>query len=249
VLIETYDDNLSGAIVFSKNKFDLLTNFVIVNKADPELSKNLDYKEVSELISKPVKKNLILYRLLTNDPNLDPYSSKISYYLKLEKKIEIVYFDPIFLLKDLEHLKITLPKEKFRFKIQQVGYKTKRIVDDTVIYEEHFCNDLTEKEAEQKNDSIIAKNMLSQKIKNEGANNQELRNSPEEVFENIYSEISKKERKFYHIEKKETSKRVTDVSRETNFEEVKGDRDFFSRVNKKMKGKETYKSSTLKMFQ
>ena len=106
-----------------------------------------------------------------------------------------------------------------------------------------------ENEAKKKNDSIIAKNMLSQKIKNEGANNQELSNSTEEVFENIYSEISKKESKFYNIEKKETFKRVTDVSRETNFEEVKGDRDFFSRVNKKMKGKETYKSSALKMFQ
>ncbi|MCK5458115.1 MAG: hypothetical protein KAI45_13385, partial [Melioribacteraceae bacterium] len=165
MLIETYENNKCGAIVFSKNKFDLLTNFVIVDKTKPDVSKNIDYKEVSKLINKPVKKNLILYRLLTNDPNLDPYSSKISFFLKLKDKIEVVYFDPIFLLKDLEHLNITIPKKEFRFKIQQVGYKTKLIEDETVIYEEHFCNDLSDKEAKDKNDSLIAESMLLQKIK------------------------------------------------------------------------------------
>jgi len=249
VLIETYEDNKNGSIVFSKNKFDLLTNFVIVNKSNPDVSTFINYKDVSKLINTPVKKNLILYRLLTNDPNLDPYSSKISFYLKLEDKIEVVYFDPIFLLKDLEHLKLTIPKRDFKFKIQQVGYKSKSIVEQSVIYEEHFCNDLTNDEAKNKNDSIIAEKMLSLKMATESSNTQELNNSQEKIFNNIYLEISKKESKFYSRERKETSKSVAATKRETKFKEVKKDRDFFSRVNKKENKKENYKSSTLKMFQ
>lgn len=248
MLIETYEDNKCGSIVFSKNKFDLLTNFVIVDKTEPDTSKNIDYKEVSTLINKPVKKNLIFYRLLTNDPKLDPYSSKISFFLKLKDKIEVVYFDPIFLLKDLEHLKITIPKEEFKFKIQQVGYKTELITDDSVIYEEHFCNDLSDEEAKNKNDSLIAESMLLQKIKTSNSDIHELNITKEEIFKNIYSEISESECKFYNVEKSDSSKRDSIPKRETKIAEVKSDRDFFSRVNKKKNRKEDYRSSTLKMF-
>jgi len=248
VLIETYEANMSGSIVFSKNKFDFLTNFVIINKTQPDVTKYLDYKEISTLINKPVKKNLILYRLLTNNEDLDPFTSKIGFFLKLEKKIEVVYFDPIFILKDLEHLKITIPKDEFRFKIQQVGYKTKSINDELIIFEEDFCFELSEEEAKNQNDSIFAEKMLSSKINNENLTNHKLNKSKQDLFKKFHSEMSKKESKFYNLEKKETANNESYPNREINIVEVKDDRDFFSRVKHKKNKNEDYKSSTLKMF-
>lgn len=248
MLIETYGDNNSGTIIFSKNKFDFITNFVIVNKAEPDFTKNIDFKEIGLFIDKPVKKNLILYRLLTNDEDLDPFTSKIGFFVKLEEKIEIVYFDPIFILKDLEYLKITLPKEEFRFKIQQVGYKTKSIVDESIIYEEYFCIDLSNDEAKNQNDSIFAETMLSLKKNNEDSNNKELNKSKLDLFKSVHPEISKRESKFYNLAKSENYKSESYHKRETKIIEVKGDRDFFARVSQKKNKKEDYKSSTLKMF-
>ena len=90
--------------------------------------------------------------------------------------------------------------------------------------------------------------MLLQKIKTRNSNTQELNISKEELFKNIYSEISESECKFYNVEKSDSSKRDSNPKRESKIAEVKVDRDFFSRVNKKKNRKEDYKSSTLKMF-
>ncbi|MCF6270562.1 MAG: hypothetical protein L3J41_12680 [Melioribacteraceae bacterium] len=248
MLIETYEYNNYGSIIFSKNKFDFLTNFVIVDKSNPEITKNLDFKEISTFINKPVKKNLILYRLLTNDEDLDPFSSKIGFFIKLEKKIEIVYFDPIFILKDLEFLKITLPKDEFMFKIQQVGYKTKTILDESVIYEEHFCVDLSDDEAKNQNDSIFAETMLSLKNSSLDLNKEKLNKPKLDMFKNAHPEMSKRESKFYNLEKFENYKNNSYPKRETKIVEVKDDSDFFKRVSHKKSKKEDYKSSTLKMF-
>jgi len=248
LLIETYEHNKSGSIVFSKNEYDFLTNFVIVDKSEPEISKNLDFKEISTFINKPVKKNLILYRLLTNDEDLDPFSSKIGFFIKLEKKIEIVYFDPIFIMKDLEFLKITLPKDEFMFKIQQVGYRTKTILDDSVIYKEHFCIDLSGDEAKNQNDSIFAETMLSLKNTIGDSNKKDFLNSDIGLYKNVKQEMSKRDSKFYNLEKFENYKSDSYPKRESKIVEVKGDRDFFSRVSHKKSKKEDYKSNTLKMF-
>ena len=245
MLIETYEDNESGSIIFSKNKFDFLTNFVIVDKSKPEISKNLDFKEISTFINRPVKKNLILYRLLTNDEDLDPFTSKIGFFVKLKDKIEIVYFDPIFILKDLEYLNISIPKEEFRFKIQQVGYKTKSIVDDSVIYEEHFCIDLSDDEAENQNDSIFAETMLSLKKHNVVATSKQVSQSSLDLFKNVIHDNEEEDSKFYNLEKSENYKNESLPKRETKILEVKDDRDFFSRVSQK---KKEFNNSTLRMF-
>jgi len=248
VLIETYDDDKSGSIIFSKNKFDFLTNFVIVDKLIPDITNIIDYKEISTLLNNSVKKNLILYRLLTNDENLDPFTSKIGFFLKLKEKIEIVYFDPIFILKDLEHLKIRLPKDEFRFKIQQVGYRSKSIVDYSVIYEEYFCIDLSDEEAKNQNDSIFAETMLSLKINSEDSSNKEINKSKQDIFKNIQSEFVEKDVEFYNLEKSESFESKYNPKRETKIAEDIGDQDFFSRVTKNKNKKTEYKSSTLKMF-
>jgi len=158
LLIETKDN--SGIIVYSKNEFNFLTNFVLVNKNNPDEREFMDFKEVSLFINKPVKKNLILYRLLTNDEELDPFSSKLGFFIKLHDKIEIVYFDPIFIFKDIQNLDISLPENEFKTKIQQVGYVTKSVQDENIIFEEKFSINMSEDEAKNQNDAELAKSML-----------------------------------------------------------------------------------------
>jgi hypothetical protein len=245
VLIETYE-NKSGSLVFSKNKFDFLTNFVHVSKSEPDVTRMLDFKEIGNFINKPVKKNLIVYRLLTNDEDLDPYSSKLGFFLKVKEKVEIVYFDPIFILKDIEHLKITIPMDEFVFKIQQVGFRTDSIIDDTVIFKEHFAIDMSEEEAENQNDSIFAETMLSVTNKNQVELMQD--ENRKKVFDSIKHTRNISNNKFYNLEKSESSSLNQPPKRETKLVEVKGDRDFFQRVASKKNRAKEYDSSTLKMF-
>ncbi|MBU1115346.1 MAG: hypothetical protein KKE09_09445, partial [Bacteroidetes bacterium] len=196
MLIESYDNNNFGTIIYSENKFDFLTNFTRINRNEPEIHELIDFKEVSAYISKPVKKNLILYRLLTNDENLDPFSTKLGFFVKLKNKIEVVYFDPIFIIKDIDNLRLTIPKSEFKYIIQQVGYRTKALTEDTAIYEESFSIEMSEEEAENQNDSVFAESMLSL---NGSAKKKNLNYNSEadiNTFRNIASELNKLDKQF-----------------------------------------------------
>jgi hypothetical protein len=70
--------------------------------------------------------------------------------------MELVYFDPVFAIKDLRHLKFDLDPEKFRFKIQQVGYTSLTRKDTESNYSEVFNIDLRAVEAQNQNDKIFA---------------------------------------------------------------------------------------------
>jgi len=243
MLIELFDHNF-GTIIYSENKFDFLNNFTIVNRSEPDVHEHIDFKEVSLYLSKPVKKNIILYRLLTNDENLDPFSSKLGYFLKLQSKIEVVYFDPIFIIKDIENLKLTIPQSEFRFIIQQVGFRTRNLTEDSAIFEESFSIEMNEEEAKNQNDSIFAESMLSLSPKRKVLN----KNNEEELntFKNVATELNNLDKQFYHIDginNKNTTYIEERFTRDTKSEE----NDFFSRVKLK-KDRKDYKSSTLKMF-
>ena len=243
MLIETNDKKNVGTIIFSENKFDFVTNFTKINKREPDHHVKIDFKEVSDFISQPIEKSLILYRLITNDENLDPFSSKLGYFIKVIDSIEVVYFDPIFIIKDIENLKFTIPKKEFRFKIQQVGFRTKSIKGETAIYEERFSINMSDIEAQNQNDSLFAETMLSIKgglnIK-KGVRNVDKDNNS---FEKVSTEFSKKEKQFYRLDGNDKRKNSTYVKQANREEEGS----FFARV-KLRKEKDEYKSNTLKMF-
>ncbi len=245
MLIETYEGK-SGFVVFSKNKLDFLTNFVVVSKEEPDNTRLLDFKEIGLFINKPIKKNLILYRLVTNDQELDPFNSKLGFFLKVQGKMEILYFDPVFIFKDLEHLKITIPKDEFIFKIQQVGFRTDSIDDDTVIFKEHFSIDMTNDEAKNQDDSIFAETMLLVGNKNnfEIFNNE----SRKKASNSLVNIGSGSDNKFYKIDKNVIPKEQDAPISKTELEESKGDSVFLKRVISKKNKKNNYDSNTLKMF-
>lgn len=157
MLLETLDILENDILIYSNNRFDLKNNFKIIFKRDKiKRAQNIDYSEVSEFIKEPTPKNLIVYRLLTNNKKLDAFSTKFGYFLKVAGKMELVYFDPIYAIKDLIHLKFDLNQFQFRFKIQQVGFTSSSVINNEADYQEVFSIDLKVDETETQNDSMYA---------------------------------------------------------------------------------------------
>ncbi len=157
MFLETLDVRRNDVLIYSHNRFDFNNNFKIVFKKEPiKRPHSISYFEVCEFVKDPVPKNLIVYRLLTNVPELDSYSTKYGYFIRIEGRMELIYFDPIFAIKDLRHLRFNLDPEQFRFKIQQVGLTYSGKAELEANYSEVFSFDLSAQEAQNQNDKIFA---------------------------------------------------------------------------------------------
>ncbi|MCX7875446.1 MAG: hypothetical protein N2321_04670 [Melioribacteraceae bacterium] len=163
MFLETLDYRANDVLIYSQNKFNFNDNFKIIYKNEKvKRIRNISYFEVCSIVKNPAPKNLIVYRLLTNVNHLDAYSTKYGYFIQINGKVELIYFDPIFALKDLRHLRFDLDPDKFRFKIQQVGLTSlTRKIDPTgkpleADFSEVYSFDLKAIEAQHQNDKIFA---------------------------------------------------------------------------------------------
>ncbi len=114
----------------------------------------IDFLDVCEFISDQTYKNIIAYKLLTNVKNLDPYSTKYGYFIKVNEKLELFYLDPCYAIKDLKHLKLNVSPTDFRFKIQQVGLTN--LNSPTYSFRVVFSFDLKAVETQYQNDKVFA---------------------------------------------------------------------------------------------
>lgn len=157
MLLETLEVRKKDVMIFSQNKFDFTDNFRIINKSQKiKRPKKISYFDVCEFVKDPIPKNLIVYRLLTNVSELDAYSTKYGYFIKIHGKPELVYFDPVYAIKDIRHLRFDFDPELFRFKIQQVGLTSHSVQGSEADYDEVFSFDLKAHEAQNQNDKIFA---------------------------------------------------------------------------------------------
>ena len=157
MLLETLDIRKKDFMIFSQNIFDFTNNFRIINKSERiKRPRKISYFEVCEIVKNPIPKNLIVYRLLTNVSDLDAFSTKYGYFIRIDGKPELVYFDPVFAIKDIRHLRFDFDPEQFRFKIQQLGLTSKSVQGVEADYEEIFGFDLKANEAQNQNDKIFA---------------------------------------------------------------------------------------------
>ena len=157
MFLEHLDFKKNDVLIYSQNKFDFKYNFKIIFKNEKiKRPRSMDYFEVCEFIKDTSPKNIIVYRLLTNVSKLDAYSTKYGYFIKVNEDMELIYFDPVFAIKDLRHLKFELNPDEFRFKIQQVGYTSLTRKDNETGYTEIFSIDLRAVEAQNQNDKIFA---------------------------------------------------------------------------------------------
>ncbi len=157
MLLETLDLRTNDVLIYSKNMFNFNDSFKIIYKNKKIKNPHqISYFDVCTFIKDPSPKNLIIYRLLTNVNSLDAYSTKYGYFIKINGKMELIYFDPIFAIKDLRHLRFELDPQRFRFKIQQVGLTSLTKKEAEANFAEVYSFDLKAIEAQSQNDKIFA---------------------------------------------------------------------------------------------
>lgn len=171
MLLETLDLRRNDVLIYSQNKFNFNDNFKIIYKNEKvKRVRSINYFDVCSFVKDPSPKNLIVYRLLTNVNHLDAYSTKYGYFVNINGRVELVYFDPIFAIKDLRHLRFDLDPDQFRFKIQQVGLTTLNKKNAEPVqqkfgeqnktpessFSEVYSFDLKAFEAQNQNDKIFA---------------------------------------------------------------------------------------------
>jgi hypothetical protein len=157
MLLETLDLRTNDILIYSQNVFNFNDSFKIIYKNQKvKRPQRISYFDVCAFIKDPSPKNLIIYRLLTNVNSLDAYSTKYGYFINISGKMELVYFDPVFAIKDLRHLRFDLNPERFRFKIQQVGLTSLTKRETEPGFAEVYSFDLKASEAQTQNDKIYA---------------------------------------------------------------------------------------------
>lgn len=157
MLLETLDLKTKDVLIYSQNLFNFNDSFKIIYKNEKKkFPRRISYFDVCNYVKDPSPKNLIIYRLLTNIHNLDAYSTKYGYFIKINGRMELIYFDPIFAIKDLRHLRFELDPNRFRFKIQQVGLTSLTRWESEPDFAEVYSFDLKAVEAQNQNDKIYA---------------------------------------------------------------------------------------------
>ena len=157
MLLETLDLRTNDVLIYSQNMFNFNNSFKIIYKNEKvKRPTRISYFDVCSYVKDPSPKNLIIYRLLTNVNNLDAYSTKYGYFIKINGKAELVYFDPVFAIKDLRHLRFDFDPHRFRFKIQQVGLTSLTKKEAEPSFAEVYAFDLKAIEAQNQNDKIFA---------------------------------------------------------------------------------------------
>ena len=157
MFLETLDLRTTDVLIYSQNMFNFDESFKIVFKNEKlKRPRRITYFDVCSYIKDPSPKNLVIYRLLTNVNNLNAYTTKYGYFIKINGKNELIYFDPIFAIKDLRHLRFDLDPDKFRFKIQQSGLTSLTKKESEPNFAEVYSFDLKAIEAQSQNDKIFA---------------------------------------------------------------------------------------------
>ena len=200
MFLETLDVKTNDVIIFSQNRFDFEKNFWLIYKnSNVKTPIPINYFDVCEFINNSIPKNLIVYRLLTNNSNIDAVSTKYGYFINISGEMDVIYFDPIFALKDLNHLRFDGNTEHFRFKIQQLGLTSFGMKSEGSQFSIVYNTDLRAYEAEHQNDKIFADAIFALdenynanfSLKDETLSSQNLNNMISNDRSNIYSHHSK----------------------------------------------------------
>lgn len=157
MLLETLDTKQNDIVIYSQNIFNLEKNFKIIYK-DAELKKphSISYYEVCNFINEPSPKVVIVYRLLTNLSNFSLRRSQYGFPMYVDNQPDLVFFDPVFAVKELESLSGVIDLQHLRFRIQQIGLNSLIRKGDRPNFTEIYSFDLSSKEALTQNDKIFA---------------------------------------------------------------------------------------------
>ena len=162
MLLETLDIKKNDIIIYSQNIFNPDNNFKIIFKDDEKKSsRKISFDDVCRFVNEFAPKNLIVYRLLTNIENLEIEPSKYGVILSINDQYELIYFDPVFAVKELERYSRLTNLNNLRFRIQQVGLTTLSSKGDLLNFAEIYAIDLEAMEAKFQNDKVFADAILT----------------------------------------------------------------------------------------
>ncbi|HKI77155.1 MAG TPA: hypothetical protein VKA26_01290 [Ignavibacteriaceae bacterium] len=162
MLLETLDVKKNDVLIYSQNIFNTDRNFKIVFKDDPErIARKINYADVCRFVNEFNPKNLIVYRLLTNIADFQIDLSKYGFLLYINGERELIYFDPVFAVKELEEYNKIISLYNLRFRIQQVGLTTLSRKNGLPNFAEIYSVDLEAIEAKFQNDKVFADAIFS----------------------------------------------------------------------------------------
>lgn len=156
MLLETLDIKKNDIIIFSQNTFNLENNFKIIFKDDPQKKiRRIGFADVCKFVNEYTPKNLIAYRLLTNIRDFEIDLIKYGSFISLNDTMELIYFDPVYAVKELEDYAGRIEGD-LRFRIQQIGLTTISRRDNIANFTEIYSVDLYAEEARNQNDGVFA---------------------------------------------------------------------------------------------
>lgn len=162
MLLETLDIKNDDIVIYSQNLFNHDKNFRIVFKDDiNKESRKISYSEVCRYVNEYTPKNLIVYRLLTNVKDFEIYVPKYGFFLNINGIAEMIFFDPVYAVRELEEYSKSIDYKQLRFRIQQVGLTTLNRKDDLPNFAEIYCIDLEATEAKFQSDKVFADAIFS----------------------------------------------------------------------------------------
>ncbi|MBE2280748.1 MAG: hypothetical protein IAE91_10180 [Ignavibacteriaceae bacterium] len=157
MILETLAGDYSDIFIYSENRFDLADNFRILRKNSGVKNPiKIHYNDVCRYINEFKLKSVVAYRLLTNLEHFDTNYVKFGIPVVISGVEEVIFFDPIFAIRELEDNGFLSQDPDLRFRVQQVGLKSVLIDDGTIEYQESYCFDLEANEVQYQNDRAFA---------------------------------------------------------------------------------------------
>ena len=157
MILETFEEDKTGLFIYSENRFDLVNNFSIIHKNRKQVAPiSIHYNDVCRFISTPEPKNVVVYRLLTNLENVDISFMKYGILVQIQGVQEVIYFDPVFALREIEEYTASYEDPDLRFRIQQIGLKSSAVRAGLPDFREIYSFDLEVEEVRHQNDKVYA---------------------------------------------------------------------------------------------
>lgn len=157
MILETTRGDGSDILIYSENRFNLENNFRMIRR---NIGINnpirLHYNEVCGYVNDTQPKTVVAYRLLTNLDDFDINYVKYGQQVMVNQVREVIYFDPIYCIKEMEDNGFLNDDPDLRFRIQQVGLQLREIVDGMPDFDESYSFDLEATEVQYQNDRSFA---------------------------------------------------------------------------------------------
>lgn len=157
MILETLRGDGGDILIYSENRFNLENNFRMVRRnIGINNPMRLHYNEVCTFINDTQPKTVVAYRLLTNLDNFDINYVKYGQQVLVSGAKEVIYFDPIYCVKEMEDNGFLNDDPDLRFRIQQVGLRSLGHSDGLPDFEESYSFDLEASEVQNQNDRGFA---------------------------------------------------------------------------------------------